>query len=140
MLRAFLAIVGAAIAGIVTMMIMESLSVTLFPLPPGIDLSKSGASAGYVDAMPLGAKLLTLFGWAGASYLGAALATRLAHWPTMLPGLVAGAVTLLAGVLNLAMIPHPWWMWLFGIAALTAPAYYVARQAAPKRVDMRTAA
>lgn len=130
MLRAFLAVILGALAGMLTIMLVESVSDMLFPA--GVDLNQPDARALYMDSVPLAAKLLVLIGWAGGSYLGARIATRMAHSKTLRPGLSVGAVMLLAGVANMAMLPHPLWMWAAGIAAFALPAYYVTRQLTPR--------
>jgi hypothetical protein len=130
MLRAFLAVIVGAIAGMLTIMIVESVSDMLFPA--GVDLNQPGARALYMDSVPLAAKLFVLIGWAAGSYLGARIATRMAHSKRLVPGFAVAGVMLLAGVFNMALLPHPLWMWAAGIAALTLPAYYVARRLTPK--------
>ena len=138
MLRAFWGIIAGGVAGIVTMMILESAGDAIFPA--GVDLSKAGASLIYIDQMPMAAKALVLLGWAFASYLASALALRLAHSKNPRVGWAAGAAVFLAGVLSLAMIPHPIWMWAAGLPALSLPAWLAARRLAPKPLDLRKAA
>ena len=137
MLRAFWGIIAGGVAGIVTMTILESAGDLIFPMPLAADLSKAGASLTYLDQMPTGAKVIILLGWAGASYLASALALRLGHSKNPRVGWAAGAAVFLAGVLSLAMIPHPWWMWAVGLPALGLPAWFAARQLTPKPADMR---
>ena len=138
MLRAFWGIIAGGVTGIVTMMILESADDLIFPA--GVDLSKAGASLIYVDQMPMAAKAIVLLGWAFASYLASALALRLGHSKDPRVGWTAGAAVFLAGVLSLAMIPHPIWMWAAGLPALSLPAWLAARQLTPKKVDMRQGA
>lgn len=135
MLRAFWGIIAGGVAGIVTMMILESAGDALFPA--GVDLSKAGASLIYMDQMPMAAKVMVLLGWAFASFLASTLALRLGHSKNPRVGWAAGAAVFLAGVLSLAMIPHPWWMWAAGLPALALPAWFAARQLTPKPADMR---
>ena len=135
MLRAFWGIIAGGVAGIVTMMILESAGDAIFPA--GVDLSKAGASLIYMDQMPMAAKVMVLLGWAFASFLASALALRLGHSKNPRVGWAAGAAVFLAGILSLAMIPHPWWMWAAGVPALALPAWLAARQLTPRPADMR---
>jgi hypothetical protein len=135
MLRAFWGIIAGGVAGIVTMMILESAGDAIFPA--GVDLSKAGASLIYMDRMPMAAKVMVLLGWAFASFLASALALRLGHSKNPRVGWAAGAAVFLAGILSLAMIPHPWWMWAVGLPALALPAWFAARQLTPRPADMR---
>ena len=139
MVRTVWGIVAGGVVGIVAMRLIGFVGDMIFPVPAGLDISRPGASASYIDKMPLLSLLPVIIGWAAGSYIAAMVATRVARTTSMLPGLIAGAVPLLAGVLEMAMIPHPIWMWGLGLIALTAPAYFAARQFMPRPATLRDA-
>ncbi len=140
MLRAFLGVIAGGVAGIVTMIVLETAGDLIFPMPPAADLSKAGASLTYMDQMPIGAKVIILLGWAAASYLASMLAIRWGRSTNPRVGWAAGGAVFLAGALSLAIIPHPIWMWALGLVALTAPAWYAAQRSTPRPADLRSAA
>ena len=105
MVRTVLAVIAGALAGMFVIMTMESVSGLLFPTPPGVDLSKAGATATYIANVPIGALLFILLGWAAGSYVAGAIATRISRRASLLPGLAAGAVLLFSGVLGWFLAP-----------------------------------
>ena len=131
-------VVGGA-AGIVAMMLVEFLVSLVVPAPANLDITRPGASATYIESLPVLLLALQIVSWAIGSYVAAFVAMRMAKGTSILPGVVAGAVPLLAGVIDMALIPHPIWMWVLGVAALTVPAYYAARMMLPKQASLRDA-
>jgi hypothetical protein len=136
MVRTILAVIVGAIVGMLTIMAMEFLFSLILPVPAALDLSQPGASAIYMANIPLANKLAVLFGWAVASFAAGHTATRMARTSDVRPALAAGGILVFAGILNMVILPHPWWMWLAGIVLLLAPAYLAARRVLPK-ADMR---
>ncbi|MBV9046529.1 MAG: hypothetical protein JO348_06710 [Alphaproteobacteria bacterium] len=131
-------VVGGA-AGIVAMMLVEFLVSLVVPAPANLDITRPGASATYIESLPVLLLALQIVSWAIGSYVAAFVAMRMAKGTSILPGVVAGAVPLLAGVIDMALIPHPIWMWVLGVTALTVPAYYAARMMLPKQASLRDA-
>ena len=108
---------------------VEAVSSAVFPLPPGLDLHDHAAMREHIDSLPIGAFLFVLAAWAIGSFAGSWVAARLAGRARLGHGLVVGALFLLAGVLTMLSIPHPWWMWVGGILALGGCSYLGARLA-----------
>ncbi|MBV9904866.1 MAG: hypothetical protein JO346_09835 [Alphaproteobacteria bacterium] len=131
-------VVGGA-AGVVAMMLVEFLVSLVVPAPANLDITRPGASATYIQSLPVLLLALQIVSWAIGSYVAAFVAMRMAKGTSILPGVVAGAVPLLAGVIDMALIPHPIWMWVLGVTALTVPAYYAARMMLPKQASLRDA-
>lgn len=110
--RSVLAVLVGAVALIA---VVGAISSAIYPLPPGLDVQDHEAMRQHVDTVLIGAFLLVLAAWAiGGSWVAARLATRarLAH------GLVVGALFLLAGIMTMLTIPHPWWIWVGRILGL----------------------
>ena len=132
--RSVLAVLaGAFVAGLLIAAV-EAVSSALFPLPPGLDIHDHEAMRQHIDTLPTGAFLMVLAAWAIGSFGGSWVAARLASRARLVHGMIVGALFLLAGVLNMLMIPHPWWMWAGGIVALVGCSYLGARFAAPSVV------
>lgn len=127
--KSVLAVLAGAIVAGLLIAAVESISSALYPLPPGIDLYDHEAMRRHIDQLPIGAFLFVLGAWAIGSFGGSWVAARLAGRARIAHGLVVGALFLLAGVANMLLIPHPWWMWVGGIVALAGCSYLGARAA-----------
>jgi hypothetical protein len=114
-IRRILAVLGALAVAIVIVYAVERVAAGLNPLPPGADISdprvlKRALEAGEVPVLAL---VLVLAGWVVAAYFGGSMAWR---WSRE-----SGAVWLFAIVFTLvifrelAIFPHPTWMWVGGL-------------------------
>lgn len=119
---------GAVVAGVLIAAI-EAVSSAVFPLPPGLDLHDHEAMRQHIDSLPVGAFLFVLAAWAIGAFAGSWVAARIAARARLAHGLAVGALFLLAGVLTMLSIPHPWWMWVGGIVTLGGCSYLGARLA-----------
>jgi hypothetical protein len=128
--RSVLAVLGGAVVAVVLIAIVEAVSSAIYPLPPGLDIHDHEAMRQHIDTLPIGAFLLVLAAWAIGSFGGSWVAARLATRVRLVHGLVVGALFLLAGIMTMLTIPHPWWMWVGGILALGGCSYLGARLAA----------
>src|SRR5689334_19985681 len=117
--RSVLAVVVGVIVTMGLIMGVETLCNTLYPLPPGLDASDHEAMGAYIGTLPLGALLVLLIGWAIASGAGAWVAARLAGRAPITHGLIVGAWFLAGAIMTMVMIPHPVWMMIGAIAALS---------------------
>jgi hypothetical protein len=125
-----LAVLAGAIVAGVLISVVEGISSAVYPPPPGLDLNNPEALRQYIDRLPIGAFLFVLAAWAVGPFAGAYVAARLVRRARMAHGLIVGALFLIAGVLNMLMIPHPIWMWVAGIAIFIGCSYLGARLAA----------
>jgi hypothetical protein len=105
MLRVLAGIIAGTIGGIVAVGLVERVGDALYPLPQ----------------VPMTMLTVELIGWAIGSFVAGALGARIAR-AGPIPGLVAGAFLLFAGIVSLIEISHPFWMIVAGAAALTLPA------------------
>ena len=128
--RSVLAILVGAVVAVVLIAVVEALSSAIYPLPPDLDIHDHEAMRQHIDTLPIGAFLLVLAAWAIGSFGGSWVAARLATRVRLVHGLVVGALFLLAGIMTMLTIPHPWWMWVGGILALGGCSYLGARLAA----------
>lgn len=110
-LRRVLAVVAGAAISILVVMLSDGLVASLHPLPEGTDLSDPEAMRAAIGDLPVTAMLLLVLGWAVATAAGAYLAVRMTPDRWRPAGWIVTALLLLATVANLAMLPHPVWMW-----------------------------
>lgn len=122
--RKILAVGAGLVAGLAAMMVVNFISVTQYPIPTVIDPTDRVAMAAYIADVPMGAKLLVLFGWMLSSFIAGLVAARIApsgSGRTM--AIIAGGFLMLGGIINIAMIPHPTWMTIIGLLQYIPLAY-----------------
>jgi hypothetical protein len=137
--RSVLAVVVGVIVTMGLIMGVETVCNYLYPPPPGLDASDHEAMGTYIADLPVGAFLVLLIGWAIASGVGAWVAARLAGRSPITHGLIVGAWFLAGAIMTMVMIPHPVWMVIGAIAALSGFSYLGARVAATAMTPARAA-
>ncbi len=121
MLRVLAGIIAGTVGGIIVVGLVELLGDALYPPPSGLDPGNAQQMASYMPHVPMAALGMVLLGWTLGSFVAGALGAGIARRGPV-PGLVAGAFLLFAGIVTLIEIPHPFWMIVAGAAALTLPA------------------
>jgi hypothetical protein len=137
--RSVLAVLAGTIVAMILISGVEMISSTLYP-PPGLGMHDAEGMARHIDSLPIGAFLLVLGDWALGACCGAWLAARLAERARLVHGLVVGALFLLAAISTMLMLPHPAWMWIGAIIALTGCSYLGARLATTTSPPVRAVA
>ena len=101
--------IGGVIAGVLAAWIpvggMEMVTHSLYPPPPGTDMSNFAAVKTYVASLPMPAYVLVLLGWLIGTLLGTFVAARIGR--SLVTGYIVGAVLLAAGIYNAFAIPQP---------------------------------
>lgn len=108
-LRSILGVFVGVVVGTGLVAAIEQVSRSLYPPPPGADLTDPEQIAAFVRDLPPGALLIVAFAHLVGPLAGAWLAARVAGWRPMTHAIVTGAVFLFFGLLNLVMVPHPLW-------------------------------
>lgn len=126
MLKLILAIAVGIVAAFVTIFVVEMVWHRFFPLPAGVDFNDPAQLATMMERLPLSNKLAAVGAWFLGALAGAYVANRIAL-RALAGGIVAVAVVLAAYV-NMAMIPHPGWMWTAGVL-LPLAAGWIAQRA-----------
>lgn len=116
MARSLLGVLAGAVVAVVVIMLVEMVSLWLYPLPAGVDASDHAALAAAVRMLPVGAFLLILVAWLLGAATGAVVALRVAMGAARWPGLAVGGLVLAGAAYNLATIPHP--TWFVGVAVV----------------------
>lgn len=109
MARKFVALVVGLVAGFVGILLVEGLSVMFYPPPADLDMTNTDAMRRYVESLPVGAFLFVLFAHAFGSLIGAFVCAAIVGQRWFTGSLIIGTVFLVAGIINLGMIPHPNW-------------------------------
>lgn len=110
------------------MALVEGISARLYPLPTGIDYSDRNAIAAAIGSLPLGALMIVVVAWALGALAGACTAVYVGRHRVL--GILVGVVLLAGAVGNLLAIPHPGWMWIAALVAISAATLGGTRMAA----------
>jgi hypothetical protein len=122
--------VAAVLIGIIVALAIivagDTLATMFFPLPPDVDPNDRAALARAIGAMPMGVFIIVALGWVIAAFAGPWVAVRIARRQPMPHAAVVGLILFTATISNLAMVPHPPWMWAVGILAFPLGVWLVA--------------
>jgi hypothetical protein len=115
------AVVGVGLAFLIVVLAEEA-GHRIYPVPTDIDWSDVNAVKSYTDSLPVGALLLLLAGWVGATFIGALAGSAICRPRAILISVIVGGLMLAATIVNFLMTPHPWWLvmaTIIGIAGAT---------------------
>jgi len=132
MIRTVVAVLLGLVAALATMLLVEYLGMSLFPLPPGINLDNEDDLARLVASASTGKKLWVLMGWTLAAFVGGWLASRISRRHRRGAALAVGALIVAGVLLNAAMLPHPAWMTVAGVLLPLPVAWLAARPGRPR--------
>ena len=132
MIRTILAVLAGLLVAVATMLAMEYLAMSLFPLPPGITLDDEGDLAALVASASTGKLLWVLLGWTLAAFVGGWVAAWIARRHRIGAAIAVGTLIVCGVVLNVAMLPHPLWITIAGVVLPVPAAWLAARFAAPR--------
>jgi hypothetical protein len=122
-LRSVSAIFMGFITGFVLIVALEYLGLKMYPLPSGTDPTDPVAMNAAMAAMPIGAMVMVLFGWAvgviGASFVAAWFAQQLKG----LHGMLIGLIFMGGAIMNMRQFHHPLWFWIVGVLLFLPAAY-----------------
>jgi len=83
----------------------------LFPIPEDLDPTDMAAMGTYIEGLPILALLIVLVAHVGQAFVGAGVGAVLAR-DKMVMAWIIGVLSMVFGIANLMMIPHPGWMWV----------------------------
>lgn len=102
-------IVGLAF-GNAGIMLLHKAATYVYPFPEGMDQNNMDHIASYLETAPLGAFFMVIVAHLGGTFLGG-LGTSIFSKNINTAYIVGGLFTIF-GIINLTMLPHPWWMWM----------------------------
>ena len=132
MVRSVVAVLVGLLVALATMLLVEYLGMSLFPLPPGIGLDSEEDLARLVASATLGNRLWVLMGWTLAAFAGGRVASRTSRRHRRGAALAVGALIVAGVLLNVAMLPHPAWMTVAGVLLPLPAAWLAARSGRPR--------
>lgn len=127
MLRTILAILAGLLVALVTIVAMEYLGMSLFPVPADVTLEDEADLARLVAEAPTGKLLWVALGWALAALLGGWTAARLSRAHRRVAALCVGGLIVIGVGATVATIPHPAWMVATGLLLPLPIAWLAAR-------------
>ncbi len=136
MLRTILAVIAGLIVAMLLIFALESISLMLFPPPPGMKLETEADIAQLVALSSTGQKAWVVFGWALASFVGGWIAALISRRHRRVAAGAIGVLIVIGTVMNATAIPHPLWMNALGVLLPIPLALLGARLATPRpRID-----
>ena len=127
-----ISVVVGVIAGMAAMMVVNYVSIIMYPVPDGLDMSNSEAMSNYIDQLPILAKLIVLISWMAGAFVGGLVAALIApEGKGRALAILVGALLMGGGIVNALSIPHPMWMLIIGLL-LYIPLAHLGAKAAGK--------
>ncbi len=110
--------IAAGIVGFITaaavVQLVQVLGHSIFPPPENIDFSDPEQVEVLMTSLPVGAVLFVGASWALGAFAGTLVGTVIATAKPIIYAIIAGGFVLVAAVIVLVVMPHPWW---FSISA-----------------------
>lgn len=132
-LLSILGVVAGMVVGGTVVWAVELMANRVHPFPEGIDRSDMDA---FMEAVrqhaadaPLAALVIVIVAHAVGPLIGSFLAALIAGRGKMVCGMIIGVLFLLAGVMNLVMIPHPLWFAVVDLLVVLPMAFIGAKLA-----------
>lgn len=109
MQRKVLAILAGLIVGIFAVAAIEKISGTLYPPPRGLDPADTAALRQHIESLPTTAFVLVLLAHALGSFGSTFVCALIEKSKFVIGTWILGGTFLFFGILNLILIPHPFW-------------------------------
>lgn len=124
MLKKILVIIAGVVTGTIIIFLVESLGHLIYPPPKGIDVHDIEALKDMMKEIPLGALLFVLLAYALGSFCGGLISGLLSKSSKIINSIIVGAVLMTFGIINLLMIPHPFWFSIVSTLTYIPCAYF----------------
>ena len=108
-MRSFLGLILGLAVAILTVMLFQWISHTVWPPPEGLDPKDSAALAEHLKAAPLGSLILVVAGYIVGTFDGVFLGCFIGTAKRYIYAVVIGGLILVGTISTLIMIPHPLW-------------------------------
>ncbi len=121
--RRILAVIAGLFAGFLIVALVEALSPLLFTMPAGLNPKNPESIRQYAEQIPAGSLVVVLLAHALGSFGGGWLAALVARVKPVQHALIVGALVMIAGIVNLVIIPHPLWFSILDVLVYMPSAY-----------------
>ncbi len=132
MLRAVLGAIAGIITAVVTVMLMNWLSHSIYPPPAGIETMDTDAMNAHLATAPIGALAIVLAGYLLATFNGVFVACLIGRIQPFFYALIIGVLMLAATASNLIMLQHPTWFSVSAIVGIIVSAWFAWQLATKK--------
>lgn len=119
---------GIAVA-VLTVMLMEWISHSIYPLPADLEITHTEALNAYLAAAPITALLLVLAGYLIATFDGTFVACLIGRTKPHIYALFIGVLMLAGTGSNLIMFRHPTWFSVSAVVGIIASAWLATKLA-----------
>jgi hypothetical protein len=116
MIRGVLGIAFGIFCGFGVTWLCQLPSYALYPPPEGLDFKDVDAMGEWIKTLPAGAFIIVLFSHAAGAFAAGLVCILIKQevWNTGV--IILGVLFLIAGIMNLVMIPHPIWFAVVDLA------------------------
>ena len=108
-MRSILGLIAGLAVAIVTVMLFQWISHTVWPPPEGLNTKDSAALAEHLKVAPLGSLILVVAGYIVGTFDGVFLGCFIGSAKRYIYAVVIGGLVLIGTISTLIMIPHPIW-------------------------------
>jgi ABC-type lipoprotein release transport system permease subunit len=133
MLRLILGVILGLLTGVVVTATVEGVGHTIFPPPPGVNLTDPATLKTVMSQIPLEAKVAVLLAWFLGVLFGASTANLIAGRRALAGRIVATALFAFS-VWTMATIPHPAWFVASAVMAAILAAFAADRAFGRRRI------
>jgi hypothetical protein len=109
--RKIVAVIAGLAVAFLVIVVVEMICHAIYPLPQDVNPLDPQSLKSAMAGMPVGALVGVVLAWILGALAGSFTAAKIAGSGGLLPGLGVGIFLLLASVLNMAVLPHPVWVW-----------------------------
>jgi len=114
--------IAGALVAVALVGVTEMIGHSVYP-PPDIDFSDTEVVRHYISGLPLGAFLFVGGAWFVGTLGGTVTACCIGSAQPRVFAMIIGGLMLVGTAFNLAMIPHPLWFSVSGIAGIIVAAW-----------------
>ncbi len=133
MIRSVAAVLVGLLAAAVVITLVETVGLTIFAPPAGIDPMTPEGMSRIVAQMSPAALLFVLLAYVAGGLAGGAVAARISRGGRAGHALAVGAMLAVGALFNVVTIPHPLWMSVASVAIPIPSAWLGARLAGPRQ-------
>jgi hypothetical protein len=130
------AMATGVVTGFVLVFIGDATTHSLSPVPKGLDYTNRADMRDYIASIPMYVLVIMVIFWLASSFLGSMMAARINRTDWKRTGLATGGILMAAAVLNLALLPHPLWMWIVTLIGYLPAAFLGSWLVKPRVVEL----
>ena len=111
-LKRVLTVIAGLVTGMIVVGLVEQLGMMIYPPPADLDINNPEMMSAYVKSAPIGSLLFVVLAWAVGAFAGTAVSSLIDRSYGRTAAYMIGGILMIAGIMNMVMIPHPLWFWV----------------------------